>query len=41
MKIAEIESHLSEIVGARVDLVFDHTSRPDLKDRIIQQAARL
>lgn len=41
MKIAEIESHLSEIVGARVDLVFDHTSRPDLKDRIIQQAVRL
>lgn len=41
MKISEIESHLSEILQAPVDLVFDHAIRPDLENRILRQAVRL
>ncbi|WP_291380057.1 nucleotidyltransferase domain-containing protein [Demequina sp.] len=41
MQLSTLERELSELIGARVDLVPESSIRPDLRDRILQQAVPL
>lgn len=41
MQLSTLESELSRLIGARVDLVPESSIRPDLRERILQQAVPL
>lgn len=38
MAQARLEKELAQLLGTPVDLVFDHAVRPDLKEKIFQEA---
>jgi len=41
MQLSTLEHELSRLIGARVDLVPESSIRPDLRERILQQAVPL
>ncbi|NTV40349.1 MAG: toxin-antitoxin system toxin subunit [Demequinaceae bacterium] len=41
MQLSTLELELSELIGARVDLVPESSIRPDLRERIVDQAVPL
>jgi len=41
MQLSTLERELSRLIGARVDLVPESSIRPDLRERILQQAVPL
>lgn len=41
MQLSTLERELSQLIGARVDLVPESSIRPDLRERILQQAVPL
>ncbi len=41
MQLSTLETELSRLIGARVDLVPESSIRPDLRERILQQAVPL